>query len=234
MQLVPHGSPYDIHFSVGPFPVRVAWTHWLGSILLGWNSIHFGGQGPQPVFLALWILIVFVSILVHELGHAVAARWFGYPCHVLLYHFGGLAFFQPQRHTSGREIVISLAGPAAGFLLYGMTWLFSVYALPNLPAPQSVMTANAVLFVVVQMMHVNLFWTVLNLLPVLPLDGGRVSAAVCHEINPRRGAEWAGRISVMASAVAAVALWQMGQAFAGILFLVLAVQNYQALSGRSF
>lgn len=230
--VVPH-SPYDIHFAVGPFPVRVTWTHWLVSALLGWGSVTWMGGDPQPLFLVLWIVIVFASVLVHELGHAIAARAFGYPAEIVLYHFGGLAYFQPRRHTTFREIVISLAGPAAGFVLYGLTWLASVFALPWVPAAESELLRQAVVYTVVQMVWVNLWWGLVNLPPVLPLDGGRVSAAVCQAINPREGAVWAAWISVGAAALATVYLWRIGQTYAGMMFLFLGVQAWLGLSGRS-
>ena len=234
MQIAPAGSPYDLHFSVGPFPTRVAWTFWLAAILLGWNSIHTEGGGqPQPIYLLLWVVILFVSILVHELGHAIAARSFGYPAHILLYHFGGLAYYQPNRHTSGREILISLAGPAAGLALYRVTWLVVVYGLPNLPSPDSDRGATIARYVIRQMIWVNFFWSFVNLLPVLPLDGGHVCQSVCMELNPNSGNVWALRIGTVAGGAAAIYFFQSVGSYAGILFLILAVQNYLALQGRS-
>ena len=234
MQYAPSGSPYDLNFQVGPFPTRVAWTFWLGAVLLGWSALQFEGAGrPQPIYLLLWIIILFVSILVHELGHAVAARVFGYPAHILLYHFGGLAYYQPHRHTSGREVVIALAGPAAGLALYGLTWVVTVYGLPLLPPPAAERTGLVAEFVVRQMVWVNLYWSLVNLLPVLPLDGGRVSQVVCNELNRRDGQVWALRIGVVVGGAAAFYFFSEVGQYAGFLFLFLALQNYFALQGRS-
>ena len=236
---VPH-SPYDIHFQVGPFPVRVTWTHWVVSAIFGWEGVNFAARvglaepgTPQPVFLVLWVVIVFLSILIHELGHAIAARAFGYPAEIVLYHFGGLAAFEPRRHTTFREIVISLAGPVAGFVAYGGIWLATVYGLPRLPPAESGLMRAVVWFTVSQAIFVNLYWGLVNLLPVLPLDGGRVSLAVCRAINRRDGGVWAAWVSVAAAAVATVWFWRIGMTFAGILFLFLGVQAWLGLTGRS-
>ena len=233
-------SPYDINFSVGPFPVRVTWTHWLISALLGWGSVNYAGAVglgepgvPQPIFVVAWIIVLFVSILVHELGHAVAARSFGYPVEIVLHHFGGYASFQPRGHTVTREIIVSAAGPAAGFVLYGLVWIAAVYGLPYVPPMESDLARAIVRFTFEQMIFVNLIWGFINLLPVLPLDGGRISQALCVAVNRHEGPTWSLWISTGAAALAAVYLWKIGYAYGGMMFLFLGVQSWLALTGRS-
>ncbi|MEZ6147021.1 MAG: hypothetical protein R3B91_16710 [Planctomycetaceae bacterium] len=76
-------TPYDLTFSLFGIPVRVIAWFWLTAVILGFSSVHIG-----PEYLLAWVAIVFVSILVHELGHALVAAAFGYPPRILLYHFG--------------------------------------------------------------------------------------------------------------------------------------------------
>ena len=80
----PPESQYDLHFSLLGIPVRVHPYFWLVSVLMGWN------QGDAKLAL-LWVAAVFVSILVHEMGHALVIRYYGWSPRVTLYSFGGLA-----------------------------------------------------------------------------------------------------------------------------------------------
>ena len=99
---------YDLRFSALGVPVRVHPLFWLASIV-------FGIQLP-PRLVVIWVGVVFVSILIHELGHAMTIRAFGWYPLILLYTFGGLAIYQPTHRDPRKELLISLAGPAAGLL----------------------------------------------------------------------------------------------------------------------
>ena len=106
---------FDLKFFLFGIPVRVHPAFWIVGLLLGY-------QKGDLRLTFIWLVVLFVSILVHEMGHALTARKFGWPPNILLYHFGGLAMFQPTFGWSRkRSILISLAGPGAGFLLYGLT-----------------------------------------------------------------------------------------------------------------
>ena len=95
----PQPSQYDWNLQVFGFPTRVTWLLWAGSAALGYNSashVQFedaaqGDNVPLAALLAVWVGVVFVSILVHELGHALAFRYFGIQCQIILYQMGGLA-----------------------------------------------------------------------------------------------------------------------------------------------
>ncbi len=105
----PPETPYDLRFQLLGFPVRVSWTFWLGAVVFGYEfarqidfiamaaGLNSPGAGP---LLLLWILCLLVSILIHELGHALAFRQFGIQSSIVLYHFGGLAIpigsFRPE------------------------------------------------------------------------------------------------------------------------------------------
>ncbi len=241
MLVEPERTAYDLRFRLLGFPVRVHPLFWLVAILMGLNISREGME-----FLLIWVLIVFVSILVHELGHAIAFRWFGSPSNIVLYSFGGLAI--PYHNVSGRwrRIVISLAGPFAGFLLSG--FFFGL----TLAFPKELLLGSSQLrFFVLMMVYVNLFWGILNLLPVFPLDGGQVSRELC---GMRWGAYRGVRISLQISFVSALIVvgytilcildregmgagltnqlpWWVprGSIFTALLFGVLAHQSYELL-----
>ncbi len=119
----PPETAYDLRFQLFGFPVRVAVTFWLGAIVFGYDICRFFaaetplGMGPLMIG---WALCLFASILIHELGHAIAFRYYGLHASIVLYHFGGLAI-PTSSYTPGRSIrrtgekeqlIISAAGPA--------------------------------------------------------------------------------------------------------------------------
>ncbi len=218
-------TPYDLTFPLFGIPVRVLPWFWLVAVLLGYSTVHFG-----PQYLLAWVGVVFVSILVHELGHALVAMLFGYPPRIFLYQFGGLAMFTPgYNFTQGRSILISLAGPGAGFLLAGAVYLL----IPVLMRVGIMETAGRGLslssFVVGQLLYVNVWWGLLNLLPVLPLDGGHICRDVCTSMNVRAGERWATMIALVTAACVAVWAYREGETYIAILFGVMAWQNYEQL-----
>lgn len=151
-------------------PIRVEWYFWLMACVL------FPAGFANLPRLAIWVGCVFISIVVHELGHALAARRFGLSPFVVLYGMGGLTYSPgAERLGRGQRIVLSLAGPAAGFLLAGVVWLGGFALSAASPAAPRLLV-DFLLFI-------NIHWTLLNLLPVPPLDGGQVLA---HALGPRR------------------------------------------------
>ncbi len=221
---------YDLAFSLFGIPVRVIPWHWLVSVMLGWDLMN--DQENGPVLLLMWVAIVFVSILVHEMGHALAARLFGYSPHIYLYHFGGLAVFEPYRdYTTAKAILISLAGPAAGFALGIATWAAAKIAGSQGPGINNVLVLEAIRM----SLWVNIFWSFINLLPVLPLDGGQVCRDVCLAASPRNGMNVALWISIIVAALTGLAAWRLlGSLYMAIMFGFLALQSYQDYQARRY
>ncbi len=220
-------TPYDLAFPIGSIPVRVNPSFWIVAVIFNLSLIEHG----RPDLLLIWIACLFVSILVHELGHAVVANSFGWPPQVFLYHFGGLAVYSPgYGHTTGRSILISFAGPAAGFLLYGIL-MATLFVLRQRGVA---IRDDRLLFAILQLQWINLWWGLVNLFPVLPLDGGRISEALCERYAYRSGRELALKISVGVAAAVAVGFLllreQIGTSmFPVILFGLLGFQNVQEL-----
>lgn len=238
MLVEPDRSPYDLTFRAFGFPVRVNPWFWLVAVLLGSDTLRLG-----PVYLLAWVAVAFVSILIHELGHAVAFRRFGVDSHVVLYSFGGLAVPWGAVRGRWRRVVVSLAGPAAGFALFG-----AVYA-SNAFYPWANFGSDLALAVYDDLIFLNLAWGLVNLLPVFPLDGGQVSREACGAAWPRNGLRIASEISV--AVAGAVCLYSLGCEFerrqhggwlselpwwfprgtfwTALLFGMLAYQSYQHL-----
>ena len=113
----PAPSPADIHFSLLRIPVRVHPMFWLMGLILG-SSGFDAEQSMRPIL--VWLLAMFVSVLVHEMGHALVMRALGVQPWITLYGMGGLTSHQGGRFQPLMQILVSLAGPVAGFALAGI------------------------------------------------------------------------------------------------------------------
>jgi Zn-dependent protease len=189
----PGRTPYDINFRLFRFPIRIHPLFWLGAGILGANYLQ------KNIFAWLiWVLAVFISILVHELGHAVAYRRFGSYAWIVLYVFGGLAVPSNAVYGRGRRIIVYLAGPITGFLLAGVTY----GAIRLFPKVLELSEWLNLLFVFLIM--INIYWNVMNLLPIHPLDGGQISREICERLWRGRGLPISFQISFWVAAVVAL------------------------------
>lgn len=240
----PPRTPWDLNFPLFGIPVRVHPMFWVVGVMLGLNS-------QTAIELATWIIALFVSILVHELGHAVAARSYGHDPWITLYAMGGLASYEPSAYGARRigslgHILITAAGPAAGFALAAVLYLVLTLAhvrvivevgmprLIEIGVTEIVWTAAFSCFIN-DLFFISVFWGLVNLLPVYPLDGGQIAREVLTKINPFEGERWSLVISFttacLVALVAFVALqdWQSRVLTAGF-FAYLAYWSYAALS----
>lgn len=144
------------------FPLTIEFTAW---IMVGFVVLSQAGGGPQAFLGGLWwAAALFGSILVHELGHALMARRLGLgPCGIVLHGFGGLTLHAPLRNPR-QGLLVSFAGPGAGLLL-------GVVSLVALVGGAFGGTTGSVLS---DLAWINLFWSLFNLLPMRPLDGGNL------------------------------------------------------------
>jgi Zn-dependent protease len=179
-------------------------------------------------------LALFSSILVHELGHALVARSMALgPVDIRLHGFGGLTRFA-VRPTNRQGVVVSLAGPFAGLAL-GFLALAAQLWLP-LPSVESVATGlpsgippySAFFWddLLGSLIWINLFWSVFNLLPIYPLDGGQV---LWHALSLRLGATRARqitrRISVGLALVIGLFALVQGRIFLALICFFILRQN---------
>jgi Zn-dependent protease len=226
-------TPYDLRFSLLGIPVRVHPLFWLFSAVMGWDPDDLN-------YMLLWIVCVFVSILVHEFGHALTARYFGWPPKVVLYSFGGFASFTPTwGYTTTRSILVLLAGPGAGFVLFGVVWcvkqlLIQQRVLPEHPEmllwdSASPTGLRYTAFVLRQMAFINLWWGLVNLLPVFPLDGGQVARELLTHLRPRDGLDISLKLSLLVGAGVSAYCFMHKDTWPGVLFGVLAFESFQHL-----
>jgi Zn-dependent protease len=236
----PPQTQYDLHFSLFGIPVRVHPFFWVIAILLGFSA-------GELIDLLVWVIAMFLAILVHELGHALVMRRYGFSPRIILYGMGGLASSGPAQvygsagNSSRAQILISAAGPGAGFLLAAL--LIALLALGG-PGVQLVRLHDVVPFVmpagrigshaltvfVWDLLFISVFWGIMNLLPVYPLDGGQIAQRILVALNPADGVRQSLQLSfVTAIGVAVAGLVLLGEPFIAIMFGFLAYSSYRAL-----
>jgi len=150
---------------------------------------HSVPDSLRYVVAAAFVVLLYASVLVHELSHSLVARAFGLPVRrILLYPLGGFSEIEREPPTPGREFVVSAAGPLISLALAG-----GGYGLDRLTHPSGVPSV-----LLSQLVVANLLVGIFNLLPGLPLDGGRMLRAGVWKLTGRPGsatvaAAWAGR-----------------------------------------
>jgi Zn-dependent protease len=212
---------------------------WVISIVFGAVAVRNTGVNIF-VGMALWTAAVFISILVHELGHAVTAKAYGWPPRITLHSMGGLASFSPINPTRKQRILIDFMGPGAGFIFGGLILLgvvlsgHSANMLPGVglrigSGPGLSAGGRLELFVLF-LIYVNIFWGLINLVPVHPLDGGHIAKAIIEKYRPRDAWAVALKLGIGTAGVLAVtALVLSGEYFIAIMFGLLGYNNYQML-----
>ena len=137
---------------------------------------------------AAFVVLLYLSVLVHELAHSVVARGYGLPVRrILLYPLGGVSEIEKEAPTPGREFAVAAAGPLLSLVLGAIGWGIAK-AVPY----------GVTGLVIRELMYANFIVGVFNLLPGLPLDGGRMLRAVIWKVTGKPaaatiGAAWVGR-----------------------------------------
>jgi Zn-dependent protease/CBS domain-containing protein len=179
--------PFGIPVYISPYWFLIAGVF----IFIYANELADTLQGvTRYAVAAAFVVLLYVSVLLHELSHSVVARGYGLPVRrILLYPLGGLSEIEREPETPGREFLVSAAGPVLSLVLaacgYGLTYVVTPGTITGT--------------LVAQLIWANLVVGVFNLLPGLPLDGGRMLRAVIWKLTGRPGtstiaAAWAGRV----------------------------------------
>ncbi|HET6975288.1 MAG TPA: M50 family metallopeptidase [Pyrinomonadaceae bacterium] len=155
-------------------PTKIDPSFWVISFFIA------SSRGFNVLFLLEWMVVVCVSVLFHELGHALVGRRFGLSPQITLYSMGGLTSWTNSREISpAKDLAISLAGPGAGFLFGGICLIVGPAVLTAVPFELLTVAYRDLIWV-------NIGWGVFNLLPILPLDGGHVLATLERWLTKKR------------------------------------------------
>lgn len=199
--------------TVGGIPIYLHWSFWL---LIGWvvlSSLLTGG-GDAGLLLSRLVIVggLVLSVILHELGHAFAARFFGIPTRdITMYPFGGVASLARLPEKPLQELIVALAGPLVNFLLIGVFgFLLWLLGAPQVFSPEVLILRPAGIpslwYFLYALSAMNAILAIFNLLPAFPMDGGRVLRALLAIRLPY----------LRATQIAAL----VGQAFAVLFILV--------------
>ncbi|MDQ6928197.1 MAG: hypothetical protein M3159_05985 [Actinomycetota bacterium] len=207
--------PSGLSFNLLGIPIRIDPSFFMIAVL--W------GLGEQRLALIVsWVVVVTLSVLAHELGHAITFRVFDRRPNVVLQWMGGLTF-APGGLTPARQLIVSLSGPLTGLVLIGLPAFVVGHGALNGSSTWSVVLS--------QVVWVNIVWSVFNLLPVLPLDGGNVCASALHFVVPGRNMRIAHVISIVVAAAGGIyALTNPSYIFIALFAGFLAYWNFSQLT----
>jgi Zn-dependent protease len=201
-------------------PIKIEPAFFVMTLFLG-----LGGSRRDPVLLLEWVVVVLVSIVVHELGHALVARAFGLMPQIRLYQMGGLTSWTSGKQLNPlRHLAISLAGPAFGFVFGGLVLLLGKSAL-DLQTP-------LVAVIYFDLLWVNIGWSIFNLLPILPMDGGQVLVTLESWLRKRDERLLSHTISLVAALAIAVIAFNARSLWIGFLGIYFAYLNGSYLFAR--
>ncbi len=182
-------------FSVKGIPLRIHFTFFL---LLAWVGFEAQQAGESALLEIAFVLSIFVCVLLHELGHALTAKRYGIRTRdIVLYPFGGVAMLNHEPRAWA-ELVIALAGPAVNLLIALLILPFVPVDFINLKLPITGTLTQAFLG---NLLLSNIFLLVFNMIPALPMDGGRVLRATLAILKVKQATVIAGRLSQLISAV---------------------------------
>ena len=224
-----------IRFSLFGVPVSIHPTLWLTLAILG--RAFFATSALELMLSLLFIVSAFVVLLAHEMGHALVGRRLGggFPC-VYLAWLGGDCTNETARLTRMQGVVMTAAGPLSsllvGVLAYGLLCLYvgdftmgsliAVYsALGVMPAVELPGCSPLVVALFFFLIEVSCWWTLLNLLPIFPLDGGQIMQGLMKSRSQMHA------ISLAAAVVLALAFGSLGLWLLALFMILLAVLNHK-------
>ena len=180
-------KPFGIPVHVSPYWFIIAGVF----IVIYANELSGSLQGATTRYLvaAAFVVLLYVSVLIHELSHSVVAQGYGLPVRrIVLWPLGGVSEIDREAPTPGREFAIAAAGPALSLVLGGIGW--GLYQVANTGITGALIR---------QLVFANIIVGLFNLLPGLPLDGGRMLRAVIWLVTKKPNtatiaAAWTGRV----------------------------------------
>ena len=204
-----------IRFSILGIPVRVEAWFWVSLVLIGGGLS--ASSSAEVINVLIFVFAGFLSILIHELGHALMIRVYGLPSSITLQAFGGFASYPAGGLNRLQSFCVSAAGPIVQFAL----GLCIIVLSPYLSTPEGSLFVPFSRYLV----WVSLVWAIFNCLPVYPMDGGQMLAALMG----KKKQKYVHLIGVLF----AVAFGLIGYTvFGSILLLIFMVffawQNWQA------
>lgn len=197
----------------GKIPITIHPLFWLLAFFIGFMT------APHLGFAFLAVVVIFFSVLFHEFGHALTALLFQQKARIELAAFGGFTYREGRKLRLWEEFLVVINGPLAGLLLALGASLIYTFIPP---------TNSALLFLLKFTARVNFFWTVMNLLPLLPLDGGHVLSIILEAIFGFRGVQAALIIGLIVGVAVTTFSFIIGEFLLGAIFLILTFESFRS------
>ena len=200
-------------FIPGRIPISIHPFFWILAALIGWlNSGQIFGM-------FIWIGIILFSVLFHEFGHAITAVAFKQKSRIQLVALGGLTSYEGPKLSFSKQFLIVLNGPLFGLLLFVFATLLLRLDFAAWPVIHGILRATQI---------ANLIWSVANLLPVLPLDGGQLLRIVLEGAFGLKGFKAALLIGAVISILLSFYFFVIQAFLVGALFFLFAFQSFDS------
>jgi stage IV sporulation protein FB len=199
--------------SFGKIPLSISPIFWVTAGLIGFVN------AGSLVGTLIWMFVIFISVLVHELGHAITSMFFGQKPTVALVALGGVTSYQGKPLKFWQQFVVVFNGPLFGLLLF----VFSALVLKA-----NIFENMAVISILQVMKWVNLFWSLVNLLPILPLDGGQLLRILLEGFFGLRGLKLSLFIGMLVAIVLSMFFFILQQFLIGAIFFLFAYQGFDS------
>jgi Zn-dependent protease len=203
-----------MRFRLFGVPVTIRGWFWITAVLFSLSGMRAVGVAAVPI----WVFGMLASLIVHEMGHALAVRRHGRQPEITLHAMGGVTVSDDRGLGRLDRALIDLAGPVAGLIFGGLVYLGARQLPPDAPA--------LLTFALGALLWMNVFWSVINLAPVLPFDGGHILE---QALGPRRQHTTYKVSLAFAVPLAALAAWADYMMLA-LMFAIAAMQSYQRLT----
>lgn len=203
--------------SLWGIPLRIQPLFFLLAGFIGWANTQ--GQDLMSIF--VWMFVIFISILWHELGHAITAIAFGQNVAIELTAFGGVTYRQGKKLRGWQDFIITLNGPLSGFLLASVS--YNLYFMVN-----DWELNPYILLALTVATSINIVWSALNLLPILPLDGGQLMSIILEGIFGVRGMKCAYILSILLGLSLAIYGLVLGVFLPSMIVMMLVFDSIQS------
>ena len=209
-----------LQFSILGIPVRVEPWFWITMAFIG-GGLH-ATNSTDILLVLVFVFAGFLSIMIHELGHALTIRRYGLPAAITLQAFGGYASFPVGKLDRKQSFVVTAAGPVLQFV-------FGVLLIVLVPSI-SISEGSLFLPFLRDLIWVSIAWSILNCLPVYPMDGGQMMAAI---LGPKKQHFVHLISSIVAVAVGIAGYLYLGTILLPIFMALFAWQNWQLYQATS-
>lgn len=201
-------------------PITIHPIFWLTAAVIGLVNSMYVSFGGIVYGTLIWMFVILISLLVHEMGHALTSKAFGQSAQIELVAMGGLTYHSGKKLKLWQDFIVVLMGPVFGLSLCGLAYLVkSNLVLTHLPLISFTLT----IFV-----WVNLFWTIINLLPILPLDGGQLLRIILEGIFGHKGLKISLMIGIVIGVSLGIVLFTVGYYLLGAILLLLSFESFSS------